>query len=109
MVRNHQLVSRFRRSYQFAALAYERRNRKDTRKPMILVWFLILTFLSHPAARGNRNVKITTLGLPDHQTRSTDMPQAEMTAGLDLLECAGDAVPYTVIVPDDHPFVGHQP
>ncbi len=31
-----------------------------------------------------------------------------MTACLDLLECAGDALPYTVVVPDDHPFVGHE-
>ena len=36
------------------------------------------------------------------------MPQAELTACLDLLECAGDALPYTVVVPDDHPFVGRQ-
>ena len=37
------------------------------------------------------------------------MPQAETTAGLDLLECAGDAFPYTVVVPDDHPFLGDEP
>src|SRR5438270_398314 len=46
--------------------------------------------------------------LPNDQARSADMPQAEMTACLDLLECAGDALPYTVVVPDDHPFVGHE-
>src|SRR5215468_11164815 len=32
-----------------------------------------------------------------------------MTPCLDLLECAGDALPYTVVVPDDHPFVGDEP
>ena len=32
-----------------------------------------------------------------------------MTACLDRFERAGDAVPYTVIVPDDHPFVAHEP
>jgi hypothetical protein len=67
------LVSRFRRSYHFAARAYERRNRKDTRKPMILVWFLILTFLPRPL-RGNRNVKITTIA--NSTLRIVNLPDA---------------------------------
>jgi hypothetical protein len=33
------------------------------------------------------------------------MPQAEMAAGLDLFERAGDAFPHTVVVPHAHHYV----
>src|SRR5207248_5054258 len=58
-----------------------------------------------PLSQGRARLSLIA---PRHQARSADMPQAELTACLDLLECAGDAFPYTVVVPDDHAFFGHQ-